>query len=29
MVSKIIYLEKLNRFHSANLTISSDVDQDT
>ena len=28
-VSKIILLEGLNRFHSANLTLSSDVDQDT
>ena len=29
MVSKNILLEGLNRFHSANLTLSSDVDQDT
>ena len=29
MVSKILLLEGLNRFHSANLTLSSDVDQDT
>ena len=28
-VSKNILLEGLNQFHSANLTISSDVDQDT
>ena len=28
-VSKIILLEGLNRFHSANLTLYSDVDQDT
>ena len=28
-VSKNILLEGLNRFHSANLTLSSDVDQDT
>ena len=26
---KIFFLEGLNRFHGANLTISSDVDQDT
>ena len=29
MVSKNILLEGLNRFHSANLILSSDVDQDT
>ena len=29
MVSKNILLEGLNRFNSANLTLSSDVDQDT
>ena len=29
MVSKIFLLEGLNRFHSANLTLNSDVDQDT
>ena len=29
MVSKNILLEGLNRFHGANLTLSSDVDQDT
>ena len=28
-VSKIILLEGLNRFHGANLTLNSDVDQDT
>ena len=28
-VSKNILLEELNQFHSANLTLSSDVDQDT
>ena len=28
-VSKNILLEGLNRFHGANLTLSSDVDQDT
>ena len=28
-VSKSILLEGLNRFHSAKLTLSSDVDQDT
>ena len=28
MVSKNILLESLNRFHGANLTLSSDVDQD-
>ena len=28
-VSKIILLEGLNRFYGANLTLSSDVDQDT
>ena len=28
-VSKNIILEGLNRFHGANLTLSSDVDQDT
>ena len=28
-VSKNILLEDLNRFHSANHTLSSDVDQDT
>ena len=28
-VSKIILLEGLNRFHGANLTLSSDVDQGT
>ena len=27
-VSKTILREGLNRFHGANLTISSDVDQD-
>ena len=26
---KIILLEGLNQFHGANLTLSSDVDQDT
>ena len=29
MASKNILLEGLNRFHGANLTLSSDVDQDT
>ena len=29
MVNKNILLEGLNRFHGANLTLSSDVDQDT
>ena len=29
MVSKIILLEGLNWFHGANLTLNSDVDQDT
>ena len=29
MVSKNILLEGLNQFHSANLTLNSDVDQDT
>ena len=29
MVSKNILLECLNLFHGANLTLSSDVDQDT
>ena len=29
MVSKNILLEGLNRFHRDNLTLSSDVDQDT
>ena len=29
MVSKNILLEGLNLFHSANVTLSSDVDQDT
>ena len=29
MVSKNILLEDLNRFHGANLTLNSDVDQDT
>ena len=29
MVSKNILLEGLNQFQSANLTLSSDVDQDT
>ena len=29
MVSKNILLEALNRFHSANFTLSSDVDQGT
>ena len=29
MVSKIILLEGLNRFHRANLTFNSDVGQDT
>ena len=28
-VIKNILLEGLNRFHNANLTLSSDVDQDT
>ena len=28
-VSKTILLEGLNRLHGANLTLSSDVDQDT
>ena len=28
-VSKNILLEGLNRFHGANLTLSSDMDQDT
>ena len=28
-VSKNFLLEDLNRFHGANLTLSSDVDQDT
>ena len=28
-VSKNILLEGFNRFHSVNLTLSSDVDQDT
>ena len=28
-VSKTILLEGLNRFHGANLTLSSDVDQNT
>ena len=28
-VSKNILLEGLNRFHSTNLTLSADVDQDT
>ena len=28
-VSKNILLEGLNRFHGTNLTLSSDVDQDT
>ena len=28
-VSKNILLEGWNRFHGANLTLSSDVDQDT
>ena len=28
-VSKNVLLEGLNLFHSANLTLSSDVDQDT
>ena len=28
-VSKIILLEGLNRFHGANLTLSSDEDQNT
>ena len=28
-VSKNILLEGFNRFHGANLTLSSDVDQDT
>ena len=28
-VSKNILLEGLNRFHGANLTLNSDVDQDT
>ena len=29
MVSRNILLEGLNRFHGTNLTLSSDVDQDT
>ena len=29
MVSKIFLLEGLNRFNGANLTLNSDVDQDT
>ena len=29
MVSKTTLLEGLNRFHDANLTLSSDMDQDT
>ena len=29
MVSKIILLEGLNRFHRANLTLNSNVNQDT
>ena len=29
MVSKNILLEGLNRFHCTNLTLISDVDQDT
>ena len=29
MVSENILLEGLNRIHSANLTLNSDVDQDT
>ena len=29
MVSKIFLPEGLNRFNSANLTLNSDVDQDT
>ena len=29
MASKYILLEGLNRFHGANLTFTSDVDQDT
>ena len=28
-VSKTILLEGLNQFHGANITLSSDVDQDT
>ena len=28
-VCKLILLESLNRFHGANLTLSSDLDQDT
>ena len=28
-VSKILLVEGLNQFHSANLTLNSDVDQDT
>ena len=28
-VIKFVILEGLNRFHAANLTLSSDVDQDT
>ena len=28
-VSNIFFLEVLNRFHGANLTLNSDVDQDT
>ena len=29
MVSKNILLKGLNKFHGANLTLSSDVDQNT
>ena len=29
MVCKTILLEGLNRFHGANITLSSKVDQDT
>ena len=29
MFSKNILLDGLNQFHGANLTLSSDVDQDT
>ena len=29
MLSKIILLEDFNRFHGANLTLNSDVVQDT
>ena len=29
MVSKNIFMEGLNRFHGANFTLNSDVDQNT